>query len=399
METDCWDVEVDPRIKGELEKLNNTNHRINLLEKDYEDAQETFRITMAKSASHLTSLNDKLGKKVDQARPYYEAKTQTEQVHNESEQAAARYDRACDNYNAAKDMVKKAEEKLKQDKRFLDSACQEMLNHATIKVMKANKEKAAAEKIHLEVSQAFTELQLKKTCLEKCLKSVINKTRSYFELKEKYNQTLEAHKQKVVELQQHITMAKIEYQDTLRNLEKISDSIHERRNSEANLLEPRGEGVGAENPDEACRSEHIAKINERCNALFDSHKSVDYHNLDEVATELENAIKSLTLQNEQERDSIPDGDCGEDMSEIMLSIENSDNSTCNNTPHSLVSTCSTQLDDSNAMDTKLFITPPPTDTCEDEVGNKAVRLEKWFFFSPSSKTKTEFGSESNPGID
>lgn len=194
-------------------------------------------------------------------------------------------------------------------------------------------------------------------------------------------------------------MAKIEYQDTLRNLEKISDSIHERRNSEANLLEPRGEGVGAENPDEACRSEHIAKINERCNALFDSHKSVGYHNLDEVATELENAIKSLTLQNEQERDSIPDGDCGEDIAEIMLSIENSDNSTCSNTPHTLVSTCSTQLDDSNAMDTKLFITPPPTDTSEDEVNNKAVRLEKWFFFSPSSKTKTEFDSESNPGID
>ena len=56
-------------------------------------------------------------------------------MHNESEQAAARYERACDNYNAAKDMVKKAEEKLKQDERFLDSACQEMLNHATIKVI------------------------------------------------------------------------------------------------------------------------------------------------------------------------------------------------------------------------------------------------------------------------
>ena len=55
-------------------------------------------------------------------------------MHNESEQAAARYERACDNYSAAKDMVKKAEEKLKQDERFLDSACQEMLNHATIKV-------------------------------------------------------------------------------------------------------------------------------------------------------------------------------------------------------------------------------------------------------------------------
>ena len=57
-------------------------------------------------------------------------------MHNESEQAAARYERACDNYSAAKDMVKNAEEKLMQDERLLDSACQEMLNHATIKVIK-----------------------------------------------------------------------------------------------------------------------------------------------------------------------------------------------------------------------------------------------------------------------
>ena len=60
-------------------------------------------------------------------------------MHNESEQAAARYERACDNYTAAKDMVKKAEEKLNQDERFLDSACQEMLNHATTKVGLINK--------------------------------------------------------------------------------------------------------------------------------------------------------------------------------------------------------------------------------------------------------------------
>ncbi|CAB4029696.1 SH3 domain-binding 5-like isoform X1, partial [Paramuricea clavata] len=184
MEEETWDDEVDPRIKGELERLNNASHQINLLEKDHEDAQEMFRLTLAESASHLKSLYDKLGKKVDQARPYYETLNQTEHVHNESEQAAARYERACDNYNAAKDMVKKAEEKLKQDERFLDSACQEMLNHATIKVMDANQEKNAAERIHLEVSQAFNEMQEKKTRLQKSLKSVIHKTRSYFELKE-----------------------------------------------------------------------------------------------------------------------------------------------------------------------------------------------------------------------
>lgn len=39
-----------------------------------------FRLTLAESASHLKSLYDKLGKKVDQARPYYETSNQTEHV-------------------------------------------------------------------------------------------------------------------------------------------------------------------------------------------------------------------------------------------------------------------------------------------------------------------------------
>jgi hypothetical protein len=39
-----------------------------------------FRLTLAESASHLKSLYDKLGKKVDQARPYYETLNQTEHV-------------------------------------------------------------------------------------------------------------------------------------------------------------------------------------------------------------------------------------------------------------------------------------------------------------------------------
>ncbi len=42
-----------------------------------------FRLTLAESASHLKSLYDKHGKKVDQARPYYETLNQTEHVrHN-----------------------------------------------------------------------------------------------------------------------------------------------------------------------------------------------------------------------------------------------------------------------------------------------------------------------------
>ena len=48
--------------------------------------------------------------------------------------------------------------------------------------MAANKEKNAAERVHLEVSQAFNEMQEKKTRLQKSLKSVIHRTRYFPEM-------------------------------------------------------------------------------------------------------------------------------------------------------------------------------------------------------------------------
>lgn len=51
-------------------------------------------------------------------------------------------------------------------------------------------------------------------------------------------------KKNVDELQVKLSQAKGEYKTALRNLEVISDEIHERRRSSA--MGPRGRGVGAE---------------------------------------------------------------------------------------------------------------------------------------------------------
>lgn len=51
-------------------------------------------------------------------------------------------------------------------------------------------------------------------------------------------------KKQVDERQAKLTLAKAGYRTALRNLEKISDEIHERRRSSA--MGPRGQGVGSE---------------------------------------------------------------------------------------------------------------------------------------------------------
>lgn len=74
------------------------------------------------------------------------------------------------------------------------------------------------------------------------MKSVVQKSRPYFEQKEDFQTKLMAQKKKVEELQRSVAQAKLLYAETLKNLEMISEEIHEKRAA----LRPREPGVGAE---------------------------------------------------------------------------------------------------------------------------------------------------------
>lgn len=54
--------------------------------------------------------------------------------------------------------------------------------------------------------------------------------RPYYELKAHFNHLLESQKSKVQNLEAQVTNAKLTYADALRNLEQISDEIHQTRN-------------------------------------------------------------------------------------------------------------------------------------------------------------------------
>ncbi|XP_071403482.1 SH3 domain-binding protein 5-like [Centroberyx affinis] len=119
-----------------------------------------------------------------------------------------------------------------------------MLNHATQRVMEAEHTKTRSELVHKETAAKYTAAMSRMKQLEKKLKRTINKSKPYFEMKAKYYLQLEHLKKNVDELQAKLSQAKGEYKTALRNLEMISDEIHERRRSSA--MGPRGRGVGAE---------------------------------------------------------------------------------------------------------------------------------------------------------
>ncbi|TRY72894.1 hypothetical protein DNTS_021710 [Danionella cerebrum] len=331
--------EVDPRIQGELEKLNQSTDNINQWETELEDSRQKFRAVLMEATLKLDEQVKKIGKAVEESKPYWEArktarqfpseeqeadieevhrvqrspgrisemlfscftiyyhyqkkqlKTSENQDHDllspshkhqlkpadehlkphdwpitkaqgklntrstagrsshqaqlEAQRATQEYQRAIEILRAAKETIALAEERLlEEDTRQFDSAWQEMLNHATQRVMEAEQSRTRSEIEHRETAAKYNAAISHMRQLEKKLKRTINKSRPYFELKAKYYIQLEQLKRKVDERQAELTQAKAEYRSALRNLETISDEIHERRRLSA--IGPRGRGVGAE---------------------------------------------------------------------------------------------------------------------------------------------------------
>uniref|UniRef100_A0A8C9U6Q9 SH3 domain-binding protein 5 n=1 Tax=Scleropages formosus TaxID=113540 RepID=A0A8C9U6Q9_SCLFO len=230
---------------GELEKLNQSTDDINRCETELEDARQKFRSVLVEATVKLDELVKKLGKAVDESKPYWEARRVARQAQLEAQRATQDFQRATEVLRAAKETIALAEQRLlEEDKRQFDSAWQEMLNHATQRVMEAEQTKTRSELVHKETAAKYNAAMNRMKQLEKKLKRAINKSKPYFEMKAKYYLQLEQLKKNVDELQARLTMAKDEYKTALRKLEMISDEIHERRRSSA--IGPRGRGVGSE---------------------------------------------------------------------------------------------------------------------------------------------------------
>ncbi|KAK8738998.1 hypothetical protein OTU49_003783, partial [Cherax quadricarinatus] len=241
------DETPDPRIQVELERLNTSTDTINKLEVDLDEARMLFRQLLADSTHRIDILAKRLGKCVEQSRPYYDARINAKQALRETQAAAVRYERAMSQHAAAREMVFLAEEGLMQKGCVFDHTWQEMLNHATSKVNDAEREKIESAAEHRRTSALYHEAETRVKALQKELKRAIAKSRPYFELKSAVNQQLEAQKQQVRQLEESVARAKVTYAQALSNLETISDEIHRTRQCQLDLG-VRGIGVGAESP-------------------------------------------------------------------------------------------------------------------------------------------------------
>ncbi|EDW00837.1 SH3 domain-binding protein 5 homolog [Drosophila grimshawi] len=248
------DSELDPQIQIELENLNSATDEINKLEIELEEANSTFRILLNESTRRLKLSSKKLGNCIEKARPYHESLDKARQAQIECQQAAVKFQRANEIHAAAKETVALAEQRFMSNSHEwqFDNAWQEMLNHATQKVMDAEKQKADCHAEHQRRTRLFHTAEQKLQQLEDRFRRSINKSRPYFEEKQVCQDQLQTQKNRIQELQQQVASAKATYSTALRNLERISEDIHRQRGDYPALSNsppppgPREPGVGAE---------------------------------------------------------------------------------------------------------------------------------------------------------
>ncbi|KAH8299937.1 hypothetical protein KR044_007722, partial [Drosophila immigrans] len=238
----------------ELENLNSATDEINKLEIELEEANSTFRILLNESTRRLKLSSKKLGNCIEKARPYYDSLDKAREAQIECQQAAVKFQRANEIHAAAKETVALAEQRFMSNSHEwqFDNAWQEMLNHATQKVMDAEKQKADCHAEHQRRTRLFHAAEQKLQQLEDRFRRSINKSRPYFEEKQVCQDQLQTQKNRIQELQQQVSCAKSTYSTALRNLERISEDIHRQRGDYPTLSASppppgtREPGVGAE---------------------------------------------------------------------------------------------------------------------------------------------------------
>ncbi|CAH1789027.1 unnamed protein product [Owenia fusiformis] len=244
-------IEVDPRVQDELEKLNCSSDEINKLEIQLDEARNKFKTTLEDSTQKLNQIYKSSKRNIEKSRPYYDSVKTAKEAQTATQEAARRYQRAVGVYRAAKETVSLAEERMRatlKENREFDPAWQEMLNHATIKFMDSEKEKTQSERDHLSKSMHLSQVQHQVLILERSHKNNIRKSKAYFDMKFAVEGKLEEQKKNVEVLQKSVNEAKKRYSSVLQCLETISEQIHEKRQSKV-WREARTPGVGADSDD------------------------------------------------------------------------------------------------------------------------------------------------------
>ncbi|XP_075584875.1 SH3 domain-binding protein 5 homolog [Dermatophagoides farinae] len=287
-EIDCQipDIkEFDPKIRDLLDDLNRYSTKINQLEQCFQEENSRFHRVLNESSVQLNKTLKKCGERnVSTSRPYYEALQKLNDLKIKCQTAALKFEKFNELYMNAKQAISDAElmfhKNIKEDGHF-DQYWQEKLNIANAKFMEAKLKREEHELEHLSLMAQIRLLEYNATDLKTKYKSSIKRAKSYFDEAHNIDLKLKKIRDDTKLLEEELAKCKSQYSTTLKNLENISEEIHEKRAQYIAKSLKREPGVGAEIIDQNCLEivENLAKIELNPDEKIIATQTTDCHSL------------------------------------------------------------------------------------------------------------------------
>eukprot|EP00055_Hartaetosiga_balthica_P012946 m.64500 g.64500 ORF g.64500 m.64500 type:complete len:633 (+) comp8116_c2_seq1:112-2010(+) len=286
-ESDEYDhEEVDPRVEGLLEEMNQASDDINLFEVKYDEVKRAFEETLKKLEHELGKTAKKFGKKtVEKAKHYHIAMARARRALLDTKKSARQFETYLGKYNVVKEELRSVERKAEELGR-IDEEMQEMLNKLTAKMMRASELKRKAEKVHINCTQLFAKRDEERQKLATRFKKSIEKTRPYFKAKVGYDHIINGLRVQLNECAALTKEAKRRSGAALNELSRISEEIHMRRQEEKLAFEEKNKNKNAQ-PSKAQTLE----------GTIDSHR---VENIDSRSSSLEKELEAARNQIEKQ---------------------------------------------------------------------------------------------------
>ena len=183
----------------------------------------------------MIQLERKLGEHIKKSKSYYLARIELYDAKQIYLNSKFRFETAQELNVAAKNMQMHNEENLElfEQKANAELSNQnnlvKMFDMAKAKVYETELSKQINDKEQIEALKNYDDKLKKIELLEKNLKKNIEKSRKFFQLKAKFNKELMFLYSKIKGIKICLKEAKMAYQQSLKNLEKISCEIHAQR--------------------------------------------------------------------------------------------------------------------------------------------------------------------------
>jgi len=257
--------ELTKEVPTLLEAMNRASDEVNLFERRAGEAQGRYRALLEQWSRCYEDLRSQHGVAIDRVKPFFDAAQVLSAASHRVQGVVREFSAASSQHLQAKEELRQVEQRLEfgAHQVQLEPSQQDGLSRATVRVLKCQQERDGREQ---EYARALREYQEAQDALEarraQIGDPIIKRTLPCFRQLQQHQLTLASEQNRINALTERAKLAKTQYGNVLRELDRINMAVHAaRQGGDAKAL-PATSGDEASAPEEGAPEEVPERVPE-----------------------------------------------------------------------------------------------------------------------------------------